>query len=329
MREIHGKREREAGLAIDRKKIAIIGNNKISTSYAFAMLNQQLNVEVCLVTDKKTQNLKDIGYSAYFRPKTRLTSGGFAECRHAAMIVFTHDPFVDAENMQQASSVVRRFVNQWMDTGFQGVCVVATPQSEVVAHWIMKFSGLAAEKIIALGTMLDTAFLQSELGRYFQVNAKNVHAYMIGSTLEKGVPAWSRAYIGGRPILSYIMDDPERYSFEKLQPIVTQIQELPNEPLAENRLFDYSLALALVELTRTILEDERMILTVGVYVQDKFGMASGFISMPAVIGASGVRGTVPLTLSDSEQKQLAIVVKTLEEAVQAGLPKEGGIKRGV
>lgn len=329
MRRTHGKRECDAGLAIDQKKIAIIGNNKISTSYAFALMNQQLNVEVCLIGDKKAQVLKDIGYSAYFRPKTALASGGMSECRNAAVIIFTHDPFVDAENMQQASAVVRRFVNQWMETGFHGVCVIATPQSEVVAHWIMKFSGLAAEKIIALGTMLDTAFLQWELGRHFQVNAKNVHAYMIGSTLENGVPAWSRAYIGGRPILSYMMDDPERYSFEKLQPIVTQMQELPGEPLAENRLFDYSIALALVELTRIILEDERMILTVGVYVQDKFGMASGFISIPAVIGASGVKTTVPLTLSDSEQKQVATVAKALEEAVQAGLPNEGGTKRGV
>lgn len=329
MRKTHEKREREAGLAIDKKKIAIIGNNKLSTSYAFAMLNQQLNVEMCLVTDKKAQVLKDIGYSAYFRPKTTLTSGGFSECRNAAVIVFTHDPFAEAENMQQASSVVRKFVNQWMETGFQGICVIATPQSEVVAHWVMKFSGLAAEKIIALGTMLDTAFLQWELGRHFQVNAKNVHAYMIGSTLEKGVPAWSRAYIGGRPILSYIMEDPERYSFEKWQPIVTQMQELPSEPLAENRLFDYSISLALVELTRIILEDERMILTVGVYVQNQFGMAAGFISIPAIIGAAGVKTIVPLTLSDSEQKQLAIVVKALEEAVQAGLPNEGGTKRGV
>lgn len=109
-------------------------------------MNQQLNVEVCLIADKKAPVLKDIGYSAYFRPKTALTSGGMAECRNASMIVFTHDPFVNDENMQQASSVVRRFVNQWMETGFQGICVIATPQSEVVAHWIMKFSGLAAEK---------------------------------------------------------------------------------------------------------------------------------------------------------------------------------------
>ncbi|WP_430535706.1 lactate dehydrogenase [Listeria rocourtiae] len=316
-------------MAVEQKRIAVIGNNKISTSYAFAVINRQLNAEVCLIADKKVQSLRDMMYGAYFRPKTGLTSGSFAECRNATMIIFAHDPFLDAENPQQASSVVRRFVNRWMETGFQGICLVATPQSEVVAHWIMKFSGLASEKIIALGTMLDTAFLQSELGRYFQVNAKNVHAYMIGSTLENGVPAWSRAFIGGRPILSYIMDDPDRYSFEKLEPIVKQMQELPKEPLAEGRLFDCSIALALVELTRIILEDEGMILTVGVHVQDKFGMTSGFISVPAVIAASGVKTIVPLTLSDSEQKRLAVTVKSLQNAVQAGLPNEGGTKHGI
>ncbi|MBC1436255.1 lactate dehydrogenase [Listeria rocourtiae] len=316
-------------MTVEQKRIAVIGNNKISTSYAFAMMNRQLNVEVCLIADKKVQSLKDMAYGAYFRPKMGLTSGGFAECRNATMIIFAHDPFLDAENTQQASSIVRRFVNRWMETGFQGICLVATPQSEVVAHWIMKFSGLASEKIIALGTMLDTAFLQSELGRYFQVNAKNVHAYMIGSTLKNGVPAWSRAFIGGRPILSYIMDDPDRYSFEKLEPIVKQMQELPNEPLGEGRLFDCSIALALVELTRIILEDEGMILTVGVHVQDKFGMTSGFISVPAVIAASGVKRIVPLTLSDSEQKQLAVAVKSIQNAVQAGLPNERGTKHGI
>ncbi|MBC1500485.1 hypothetical protein HB943_07695 [Listeria weihenstephanensis] len=316
-------------MATDHKKIAIIGTNKLSTNYAFALMNQQQNVEVCFVAEKKALPLKDLDYGAYFKPKTQLTTGNFTECRNATMIVFTHDPFVATEDMQQASSVVRKYVNQWMESGFQGICVVATPQSEIVAHWIMKFSGLAEEKIIALGTMLDTAYLRSELGRHFQVNARNAHAYMIGSTLELGVPVWSRAYIGGRPIMSYIMENPERYSFEKLEPITKQIRELPSEALAEDRLFDYSIALGLVELTTTILHDENIILTVGVYVEKQFGMEAGFMSVPAIIGATGVKSIVPLTLSDNEQKQLGIVVASLEKAAQAGLPNEGGKTRGV
>lgn len=316
-------------MAMDRKKIAIIGNNKISTSFVFAMMNQQLNVEACLIAEKKSHMIKDMQYGTSFRSRTTLISGNFGECRNASLIVFTHDPFMDTKDMQQASSIVRKFVKQWMETGFQGICVVATPQSEVVAHWIMKFSGLATDRIIALGTMLDTAHLQSELGRYFQVNPKNVHAYMIGSTLAYGVPIWSRAYIGGRPILSYIMDEPDRYSFEKLEPIVAQISEFPREPLAEGRLFDCSIALGLTELVKVILEDAEMILTVGVYVQEKFSVTSGFISIPAVIGASGVKKVIPLTLSDAEQKQLVTTVKALDTAVQSGLSNEGGSKRGV
>lgn len=52
------------------------------------------------------------------------------------------------------------------------------------------------QKVIGTGTTLDTARLRYLLGDYFNVDPKNVHAYVIGEHGDSEMVPWSQAFVG-------------------------------------------------------------------------------------------------------------------------------------
>ena len=61
----------------------------------------------------------------------------------------------------------------------------------------MKLSGLPKARVIGSGTILDTARFRYLLSRHFQVDARSVHAFIVGEHGDSEVPVWSLANIAG------------------------------------------------------------------------------------------------------------------------------------
>src|SRR5699024_8338504 len=66
-----------------------------------------------------------------------------------------------------------------------------------------KVSGLPESRIIGSGTSLDTARLQAELARRFNISPKNVHAYVYGEHGDSSFIPWSLVHIANNPIEEY------------------------------------------------------------------------------------------------------------------------------
>lgn len=68
-----------------------------------------------------------------------------------------------------------------MNSGFDGIILVATNPVDILAHVTQKVSGLPNERVIGSGTILDTARFRYLLSDYFEVDSRNVHAYIMGN----------------------------------------------------------------------------------------------------------------------------------------------------
>ena len=67
-----------------------------------------------------------------------------------------------------------------VQSGFEGIFLVATNPVDIMTRVTYELSGFNASKIIGTGTTLDTARLRYLLGEYFEVDPRNIHAYVIG-----------------------------------------------------------------------------------------------------------------------------------------------------
>ena len=70
----------------------------------------------------------------------------------------------------------------------------------------------------------------------------------------------------------------------------------------------------IARLTRAIRDDERAVLTVSVLTPQVGGIQNVTLSIPRVVGADGVRATLPPALSDKEDSALHRSAKILKEA---------------
>ncbi|MFP3488737.1 L-lactate dehydrogenase, partial [Staphylococcus sp. SIMBA_130] len=102
------------------------------------------------------------------------------------------------------TAIFKTIVSSVMESGFDGIFIVATNPVDVLTYATWKFSGLPKERVIGSRTILDTARFRYLLSDYFNVDSRNVHGYILGEHGDTELPVWSHASIGSRPIMSLI-----------------------------------------------------------------------------------------------------------------------------
>ena len=108
--------------------------------------------------------------------------------------------------IKKNSVIFKDIVIKVMQSGFDGIFVVATNPLDVMTYLTYKYSGLSPNKVIGSGTILDTARLRYLIGDRLRINAKNVHAYVIGEHGDSEFVPWSNANIGLQPINNFLTD---------------------------------------------------------------------------------------------------------------------------
>ncbi|MBC2253854.1 malate dehydrogenase [Listeria ivanovii] len=316
-------------MASKKKKIVIIGRSNLQSLYIHTILLKKLSAEIYLIDELAKSSVQDFEYASYYHPAATTNIGSFNECRNADLVVFFQEEMSDTSiSKEENLALIKGKVKKMMATGFQGNVIVATAESNAVAALIKRFSGLPANQIVTLGTMLATSYFQVEIAKLFKISPKNVHGYIIGDNRTDVIPVWSRAFLGGKPILSYLTEEPKRLTSEDLQNLANRMTEIPDFPF-ENKdgcTFRFSTVTVLAELTEVILRDEARVLTVGVEVRSAYGLDEPvFVSVPAVIGASGVQELLELNLSDDEQKELKQIATKTTQKLEAMQLDKGGI----
>jgi L-lactate dehydrogenase len=197
-----------------------------------------------------------------------------------------------------------------MDNGFDGIFLVATNPVDILTYATWKFSGLPKERVIGSGTILDTARFRFLLGDYFQIDARNVHAYINGEHGDTELPVWSKADIGGKPILE-LMKEKEEYKEEDLEELFVNVRDAAYQIIERKGATYYGIAMGLVRLTKAILGNENSILTVSAYLDGEYGSKDIYIGVPAIVNRNGIRQVVELELNENEKAQFQYSAEVL------------------
>ncbi len=67
-----------------------------------------------------------------------------------------------------------------------------------------KFSGFPKERVIGSGTSLDSARFRQAIAELVDVDARNVHAYILGEHGDTEFPVWSHANVAGLQIYEWV-----------------------------------------------------------------------------------------------------------------------------
>ena len=199
-----------------------------------------------------------------------------------------------------------------MSSGFAGIFLVATNPVDILTYAVWKFSGLPRERVIGSGTILDTARFRFLLGEYFDVDPRNVHAYIIGEHGDTELPVWSGVNLATRPIKE-IVNKSEKYNWEDLNQLFLNVRDAAYHIIDRKGATFYGIAMGLVRLTKAILHNENSVLTVSAYLDGEYGQNDVYIGVPAIVNRSGIREIVQVNLSKEEAEKFNHSVSVLQK----------------
>lgn len=305
-------------------RVVLIGTGAVGCSYAYSMINQGVAEELVLidVNEAKSEGeAMDLNHGMPFAPShMKVWSGTYKDCESADLVVITaglaqKPGETRLQLVEKNTKIFKQIIKNIMESGFDGIFLVATNPVDILTYVTWKESGLPKERVIGSGTVLDSARLRFALGEYFNVDSRNVHAVIIGEHGDTELPVWSHADIGMEQLETVLAKNNDTKK-ECLENIFVNVRDAAYHIIERKGATYYGIGMSLVRITKAILNNENSILTVSSYLNGEYGQDDVYIGVPAVINRAGVREVIEIKLNEKEKEQFNHSVSVLKETMK-------------
>lgn len=305
-------------------RVVLVGTGAVGCSYAYSMINQGVAEELVLidVNEAKAEGeAMDLNHGMPFAPSPiKVWSGSYKDCETADLIVITaglaqKPGETRLQLVEKNTKIFKEIVKNIMESGFNGIFLVATNPVDILTYVTWKESGLPKERVIGSGTVLDSARLRFGISQYFNIDTRNVHAYIIGEHGDTELPVWSRASVGVENVESIIAEKND-VKKESLEEIFVNVRDAAYHIIERKGATYYGIGMSLVRITKAILNNENSILTVSSYLNGEYGHNDVYIGVPAIINRDGIREIIEIDLNEKEQEQFNHSVTVLKETMK-------------
>jgi len=184
-------------------RIAIVGVGNVGATFAYALLQSGLAGEIVLIDHNKTKaegEAMDLNHAVPLTHSTRIWAGDYSDTRGAAVTVITAGTSQKSgetrlDLVHRNYEIMRSIIPNVVGNNPQGILLIASNPVDILSYAAWKLSCLPAHRVIGSGTILDTARFRWLLSHHTGVDARSVHAYIIGEHGDSEVPVWSLANI--------------------------------------------------------------------------------------------------------------------------------------
>jgi L-lactate dehydrogenase len=306
-------------------KVSVIGVGDVGATLAYTMQVSGLATEILLVDANRERaegNGMDLNHGLFFTPPVRIRSGEYPDCAASDLIVLAAGarqkpgetrPELARRNAEICASIARDLRPY---IGDAIVLVISNPV-DAMTHAVLKASGLAPNRVLGSGTVLDTARFRYELSHRCRVDARNVHAYVIGEHGDSEVFLWSSVHVGAVPLDVFRQGFDRRMEPGDRTEIEQKVRRSAYHIIEAKGFTSYGVCLAVRRIVEAILRNERSLLTVSSLLRGEYGLEGLCISVPCLVGAAGVEHVVQMPLAEEEREGLVRSARAIGSAMPA------------
>lgn len=301
-------------MAFRNSKAVIVGVGNVGATCAYSFVNQLLCEDLVLVDvnkDKALAEALDIQHSVYFMNRNmHVRAGDYSECKDADVVVISasapmpKDSHDRLEMLKPSMGLMKAIVTSIMEAGFHGILIVVSNPVDVMTYYAWKLSGLPANQVIGSGTNLDTARLCTAFSRMYDLDARNVEAYVMGEHGDSEVVVWDSATIGGKRIDDVLADNASRTKGTTKADLAHAVVEGGWDIFNRKGNTCYGIAASATSIVKSILFNENQIYPVSVNVDGAYGLSGVFLSVPTIIDKTGAKEVVEIKLQPDEEAAL-------------------------
>ncbi len=296
-------------------KISIIGSGFVGATTAYALVMRGVGRQIVLVDLNKQRaqaEADDIFHAVPFAHPLNVSAGGYPDIAGSKAVVVAagvgqKPGETRLQLLERNVAVFRSILPEVYRYAPDAVLLVATNPVDVLTHAAAQIAsefGIPPSRILGSGTTLDTARFRALLGRHLKVDPQHVHAYVVGEHGDSEVLTWSLATVGGAPLDVIAEQEGIPLDQEVRDSLDRNVRYAAYNIIDGKGATYYGVGSALTRIIGVILGDQRSILTVCTPVEEIAGVKDVTVSLPFLIGGSGVLDRFPLPVSPEEEALL-------------------------
>ena len=306
-------------------KVGIVGAGMVGSAaaYAIGLLGQARHlVLVDIDPGLARAQAEDIAHAMPFAAACHLEAGGYAALSGADVVIIaagvSQKPGESRlDLLARNAAVFREVVGETLRHAPGALLLIASNPVDVMTGITTRLSGLPPGRVIGSGTILDTARFRHLLGEALGVDARSVHAYVLGEHGDSEVLAWSSARVGALPL--------GEVAAQLGRPLDALVRSRIDEGVrrAAYTIIEgkgatwYGIGAGLARLVAAIGDDEASVHSVSTMTAEVAGVQDVPLSLPRLVGADGVLAELPPDLDAAEAEALGKSAALLKDTLEA------------
>jgi L-lactate dehydrogenase len=299
-------------------KVSIIGGGgRVGSNAAFALQCAGIVSEIHILDANEQMaagEALDLLHGASIAGDQKIYAGNYEKCSDSDMIVITaglrrkpDESRLDLINRNV--TLFKQILDSIKTAGLKkdAIIFVVSNPVDILTRLAIDYLRYDPTKVIGLGTQLDTARFRSLIALETGLPPTQIKALILGEHGDSMVPIWSSATAGGVPLVKL-----DGFSSAIQQRVFDRTKGGGAEAIKLKGGAGWAVALSIAEVIHPISLAQPKLLPVSTQLTGEYGVKNTCMSVPTLIGKTGVLKRTEVELWPRESAGLVASAKQLD-----------------
>ena len=307
-------------------KITVIGSGNVGATIAYTLTIMGIGSEIVMIDLNEQKSLGealDIKQGISFYTSCNVYAGSYADAKDSDIVIITsgvaRKPGQTRLDLAQCNiNILKSVADSVVPQAPNATYIIVSNPVDILTYVFLKHTGLPQERVIGSGTILDTARLRARISEYYNVNQKNVHAYVFGEHGDSSFVPWSCANISNVPVEDYAkaIKTTIKYPEFNKEEIINYVRKSGGRVIQRKGATFYAVSMSVCHLCKCILSGVDTTLTVSTMMNGEYGIEDVCLSVLNVVDEKGAHSKVMVPLTDEELEALHSSANVLKDLIK-------------
>lgn len=307
-------------------KITIIGTGSVGSTIAYTLAINGTASEIVMIDiddEKALGESLDIRQGTPFSHPCTVYAGEYEDAVESNIVIITcgvaRKPGQSRLDLAQTNvDILKTVATEIIKYAPDATYVIVSNPVDVLTYAFHKYTNIPEARIIGSGTILDTSRLRSRLSEYYNINQRNVHAYVLGEHGDSSFVPWSLTNISNVPIEDYCksVQTKVKYPEFKKEEVEEYVRKSGAMVIQSKGATFYAVSMSVVYICECLLGGIDTTMTVSTMLHGEYGIDDVCLSLLNIVGQEGAHSKILLPLNDEEIADLHKSAQSLKEVIR-------------
>lgn len=292
----------------------------VGATLAYTLMTHELATELALIDRSHTKarsDAQDLTHALTFSNRIIPIYGGDLEASaNSEIIIITasvpwQPSFTSRFDLAPGNvSMFRQLIPDLTRLSPGAVFIVITNPLDIMTYFTIHFSGLSSNKVLGVGTLIDSARFRKILSENFHIHPDDIRAYIIGEHGDSQFPAFSAASIGG----VHISDS------RRIEKLLEESETSAYNIVLGKGYTNFAISKATSLIVESIVKNEYRTMPISTLLDGYLGINDVCLSIPVVVSRHGIAQKLSLDLNEKEctkfRNSAALVRKEIDRLIK-------------